>query len=68
MRNGYQQYCARCKKNISDGETTGESQIYMSHHILCEPCFFDEEREIDEAGTNNLPDTLKSYGKTNDHY
>jgi len=43
--------------------TTGESGIYRSHDVLelCEPCFFDEEAEIKEKGTNDLPETLERY-------
>lgn len=57
--------CARCRKNILQGETTGESSIYQSNHILCEPCFFAEDAEIEERGTNDLPDTLNKYGPSN---
>jgi len=56
--------CARCGKYLKDHETTGESAIYNPTGpkiILCEGCFFDEDAEIEEAGTNNLPDTLKRY-------
>jgi hypothetical protein len=56
-------YCPRCSKFIRNGETRGESSIYGSHDIpdLCEPCFFDEDEEIEEAGTNDLPKTLAWY-------
>jgi len=56
-------YCPRCSNYIRRGEPTGQSAIYMSHDIpdLCEACFFDEDYEIEEAGTNNLPDTLAWY-------
>lgn len=54
--------CGRCCKLIQKGETSGDSSIYQSHGIhLCEPCFFDEQEEIDVKGTNDLPATLKQY-------
>lgn len=55
--------CPRCCLNIPEGACVGESGIYLSHDItdLCEKCFHAEDREIDEAGTNNLPETLKRY-------
>lgn len=55
--------CARCGKWMKYGETEGESGIYSPHksYTLCEPCFFDEDAQIEEAGTNNLPDTLAKY-------
>lgn len=58
--------CPRCKKRVLNRNDSGESQLYNSRHILCVPCFFKEEAEIDEKGTNNLPETLKSYGTPND--
>ena len=56
-------YCPRCNRPIYQGMTTGESGIYRSHDVLelCEPCFFDEEAEIKEKGTNDLPETLERY-------
>lgn len=57
--------CARCRQPIGRQDTTGESQLYCpgSQHgyILCEPCFFEEETEVDKEGTNNLPETLVKY-------
>lgn len=55
--------CARCGKWLRDNETTGESGLYSPHkkYTLCEPCFFDEEAEQEDAGTNNLPNTLAKY-------
>lgn len=54
-------YCPRCMTRISGAR--GESAIYQSHDIpdLCERCFFDEDAEIEERGTNDLPDTLQRY-------
>ncbi len=59
----FSHYCPRCCERIYDGQTTGESGIYKSHGVslLCEACFFDEEREVDEKGRNDLPDTLARY-------
>lgn len=56
-------HCPRCSWIIFRGETRGESGIYGSSDIpdLCEPCFFDEEDEIEAAGTNDLPETLARY-------
>lgn len=60
-------HCARCKKPVRQGQPEGESGIYQSHHRLCEPCFFDEDAEIEEKGTNDLPETLAGYGSINDY-
>lgn len=58
-------YCARCRKQLSRGETTGESALYFPNSkkgfTLCEPCFFSEDKEIEEKGTNDIPDTLAKY-------
>ncbi len=56
-------YCPRCSNKIFIGQPTGESQIYRSHGIpdLCEPCWMDEDDEIELAGTNDLPETLAWY-------
>jgi hypothetical protein len=59
--------CARCKKHFHNARSSGESGLYGSNHVLCEPCFFDEDAEIDERGTNDLPDTLAKYGPENDY-
>lgn len=59
--------CPRCKKATLDKNDCGESSIYRSRHLICNPCFFDEDKEIEEKGTNDLPETLKSYGYPNDY-
>lgn len=59
--------CARCKQYFGNARSSGESALYRSRHVLCEPCFFDEDAEIEERGTNNLPDTLAKYGMENDY-
>lgn len=60
------QNCPRCKRNVLDIADCGESGLYQSQHLLCVPCWLAEDKEIDAAGTNDLPETLKSYGKPND--
>lgn len=57
--------CARCKTFFPNARCTGESGIYGAHHLLCEPCFLDEDEEITEKGTNNLPERLEHYGPPN---
>lgn len=57
--------CPRCKKYTLNERDNGESSLYMSNHLLCVPCFFEEDAEIEERGGNNLPDTLRSYGPSN---
>lgn len=58
--------CPRCKQRVNLMDSYGESQIYQSYHRLCFPCWDDEAKEIDEAGTNDLPETLAAYGPPND--
>lgn len=59
--------CARCKCNISDNETSGESGLYSpsKQYILCESCFFAEEYEIEDAGTNVIPERIEQYERDN---
>lgn len=57
--------CPRCKKQILDRTDCGESSLYGSFHEICVPCFHDEDAQIEEAGTNNLPDVLMTYGPVN---
>jgi len=57
--------CARCKGPVLEGRPEGQSALYGSNHRLCEPCFFEEDEEIDSEGTNNLPGTLRRYGISN---
>lgn len=57
--------CARCKQFFPNASCSAESGIYQSRHVLCEPCFFDEDAEIEERGTNNLLDTLEKYEPEN---
>jgi hypothetical protein len=59
--------CPRCKQRRLDHNSYGESAIYRSRHRLCMPCFDDEDKEIDRAGTNDLQATLASYGPENDY-
>lgn len=60
-------YCPRCKKYTLDPSDCGESGLYMSNHLICNDCFIDEDDEIYDKGTNELPDTLESYGPVNYH-
>lgn len=55
--------CVRCRSQIWRHETHGESSLYSPDRsfTLCEPCFFDEDAEIEREGTNNLPDRLADY-------
>lgn len=65
-----QRRCARCGGVL--GRSTGTSSIYRREHttlshlreiLLCEPCFFEEEAQTEEAGTNNLPSVLDNYAR-----
>ena len=55
--------CCNCGKEMHDTETQGYSSIYgaSEYHLMCEPCFFEEEALIDERGSNDHPDRLKHY-------
>jgi recombinational DNA repair protein (RecF pathway) len=55
--------CARCGKWIKHGETTGESQLFSptKAYTLCEPCWLEEEVEIEAEGTNAMPAVIASY-------
>lgn len=59
--------CPRCKQRVLDPRSYGESGIYRSSHRLCMPCWDEEDREIEEKGGNDLPDTLAAYGPPNDY-
>ena len=55
-------WCANCKNHrLEDG--SGESQIYSPHEAftLCEECWLEEDRLIEEEGTNDLPERLAHY-------
>jgi hypothetical protein len=55
--------CARCTALIGDSEARGESQLYSPERAftLCEPCFLEEDAEIEVAGTNANPDLIERY-------
>ena len=57
--------CARCHKRVDQmRDCLGESGIYSPTgraFTLCEQCFFDEDLEIDRAGTNDIPERLDEY-------
>lgn len=59
----YDRMCARCRAILYESDCTGESGIYSPNRsfTLCEPCFFDEDKEIGDAGTNDLPDRIEAY-------
>ena len=57
--------CPRCKQRTLDLRNCGESAIYKSRHLICVPCFHEEDAEIEREG-NNLPERLASYGPKND--
>ena len=65
-------FCARCGNDIYNANATGVSSIYNAEDsdfagkyiLLCEPCFFAEEAQIDSDGTNNLPLVLDRYRST----
>ena len=58
--------CANCRAPIKPGETEHISSLSGSKHVLCEDCGLEEEKQIDELGTNNIPSLLESYGAEND--
>jgi hypothetical protein len=58
--------CPRCKERVLDRRDCGESSLYKSRHLICNPCWEAEDEEIEEKGTNDLPETLASYGGAND--
>lgn len=58
--------CPRCKQRVLNLDDCGESAIYRSRHLICVPCFHDEDAEIDREGGNDLPKTLAAYGHSND--
>lgn len=55
--------CAACRKNIRQGECTGESSLYSPNRsfTLCEPCWLDEDARIEEVGTNDIPTLRMAY-------
>lgn len=55
--------CANCLKYVKDEECQGESGLFSPTraYMLCEPCFLEEDRLIDEQGTNDMPERLQKY-------
>ncbi len=55
--------CARCRRFVRDMECQGESGIYSVNRsfMLCEPCFDAEDKQIDRAGTNDIPELVEEY-------
>lgn len=54
--------CANCRCDLTRAKSTGESGLYSPNRAfdLCEPCFLEEDRLIDEQG-NNIPERLERY-------
>lgn len=63
---GMLEKCPRCKELTLNRRNCGESSIYGARHVICVPCFFEEEVEQEEKGTNNLPEILAGYGPSNE--
>lgn len=64
MRYATGKMCARCRIKVDQMlDCLGESGLYSPHRAftLCEPCFLEEEVEIDQAGGNNLPSRIEMY-------
>jgi len=62
-----EEWCARCGRYIGNATSTGESSLYNPGPVgilLCEPCFHAEDAEIEAAGRNDLPETLRAYRRT----
>jgi hypothetical protein len=61
--------CAYCKLPL--GTSVGESGLYQSDHILCVPCWEDEDQLIETQGTNSgdisdiIRTRLEEYGNPN---
>jgi hypothetical protein len=55
--------CARCRIRLRWEDCQGESGLYSPNRsfTLCEPCFEEEDREIDVMGMNDLPERLEEY-------
>lgn len=55
--------CARCRIRLRWEDCQGESGLYSPNRsfILCEPCFDEEDREIDVRGMNDLPERIEEY-------
>jgi len=55
--------CANCKRPIVGSDGGSESSVYSPDRafILCEPCWLQENAEIDREGTNDLPQRVKRY-------
>ena len=56
--------CARCRIKVDQlRDCLGESGIYSPNRAftLCEPCFEEEDRELDGERGNNLPERLDMY-------
>lgn len=55
--------CANCKQTIAEPDCGSESSVYSPYQsfTLCEPCWLEEDAEIDTKGTNELPHRIARY-------
>ena len=55
--------CARCRKPLRWEDCQGESGLYSPNRTftLCEPCFLQEDAEIDAKGMNDIPNRIEEY-------
>ena len=56
--------CARCRIKVDQmRDCLGESGIYspLRAFTLCEPCFLEEDAEIDGHGSNDIPERIEMY-------
>jgi hypothetical protein len=54
--------CGRLLTNCADGV----SSVYSpdQQFMLCEPCWLEEDAEIEARGTNDLPERIHQYRQT----
>lgn len=56
--------CARCRIRVDQlRDCLGESGLYSPNraYTLCDPCFEEEDCEIEAQGSNNLPERIEMY-------
>lgn len=55
--------CVACRGWRGDPSCSGESSLYSPKRefILCEPCWIDEDRFIDDKGDNDHPQIVEAY-------
>lgn len=60
-------YCANCGCYLGQLKATCISSLYFpgdTNIELCESCFLTEDAEIEEIGTNDIPERLAHYKAT----